>query len=50
MRTKKKQKNEANFKDRQHEIDEFLLHEYAARAKARELIEDYLDGKENTGE
>jgi len=32
------------------EIDDFLKEQYAATAKAREIIEEYLDGKENDGE
>jgi hypothetical protein len=50
MRTKRKQQNEANMDERRQEIDDFLKREYAARAKAREIIEEYLEGKEKTGE
>ena len=49
-RTKKKQAREATADEQRAEIDEFLKKEYAARAKAREIIEDYLEGKPNTGE
>lgn len=48
MRTKRKQKNEADADERRAEIDEFLKQEYAARAKAREIIEEYLEDKEAT--
>lgn len=50
MRTKTKQRNEAEAAEDQREIDEFLKQQYAATAKAREIIEEYLDGKENNGE
>lgn len=50
FRTKRKAQQEANAAEDRQEIDDFLAHEYAARAKAREIIEEYLDGKENDGE
>lgn len=50
MRTKRKQKNEAEAAEDRREIDDFLATEYLNRAKAREIIEEYMEGKENTGE
>lgn len=50
MRTKRKQKNEAEAAEDRREIDDFLATEYLNRAKAREILEEYMEGKENTGE
>lgn len=44
-KTKSRAISDADAAERKAEIDEFLLHSYAARAKSRQLIEDYLDGK-----
>lgn len=49
-RTKVKRVSEANDAERRKEIDDFLLHSFAARAKSRQLIEDYLEGKLNKEE
>jgi len=50
FRTKRKQQVEATADERKKEIDDFLRDQYAATAKAREIIEEYLDGTPNTGE
>jgi hypothetical protein len=44
-KTKKRAVSEANVDERRKEIDDFLLESFAARAKTRRLIEDYLEGK-----
>lgn len=49
-RTKNKKRHDADAAERRQEIDDFLREQYAATAKAREIIEEYLDGKENDGE
>lgn len=48
-KTKNKQVSEADAAERKQEIDDWLRTEYAARAKAREIIEEYLEGKDNSG-
>jgi hypothetical protein len=50
FRTKRKAQQEAKSEEDRREIDDFLAHEYATRAKAREIIEEYFNGDENTGE
>jgi len=50
FRTKRKAQQEATAQEHRTEIDDFLKEQYAATAKAREIIEEYLDGKENDGE
>jgi len=41
--------SEANADEHKSEIDDFLKQEYASRAKAREIVEEYLEGKDNSG-
>lgn len=50
MRTKRKQKNEAQANEDRKELDDFLAEQWLNRAKAREILEEYFEGKENTGE
>lgn len=50
MRTKRKQKNEAEAAEDRKEIDDFMYEQYLNRAKSREILEDYFEGNENTGE
>lgn len=44
-RTKKKVINEQRAKEDWTEIEEFLYESHAARVKAREIIEEYLEGQ-----
>lgn len=50
FRTKRKAQQEAKATEDRQEIDDFLKEQFAATVKAREIIEEYLDGKENDGE
>lgn len=42
-KTKKRAVSEANVDEKQKEIYDFLYESFAARAKARQIIEEYLE-------
>lgn len=44
-KTKNRKISDAEAQERKEEIDNWLRTEYAVRAKSRQLIEDYLEGK-----
>lgn len=50
QRTKRKRQQEAKAVEDRKEIDDFLREQFAATVKAREIVEEYLNGEENTGE
>jgi hypothetical protein len=43
MKTKRKQKNEAQANDDKKELDDFLAEQWLNRAKAREILEEYFN-------
>lgn len=49
-KTKKKQQLEANQEEARSEVIEWMKTQFTATAKSREILEDYFDGKPNTGE
>lgn len=49
-RTKKKAQLEATAEENKSEVIEWMKTQFAATAKAREILEDYFEGKPTTGE
>lgn len=49
-RTKNKVIQEAKAEDARSEVIEWMKDQFLATAKAREILEDYYEGKKNTGE
>lgn len=50
MRTKRKQQLEATADENKSEVIEWMKTQFTATAKSRELLEEFYEGKENTGE
>ena len=49
-RTKNKVIQEERAADAKNEVIEWMKTQFLATAKAREILEEYYEGKENTGE
>jgi hypothetical protein len=49
-RTKKKQALEATQDEAKSEVIEWMKTQWLSKVKAREILEDFESGKENTGE
>jgi hypothetical protein len=49
-KTKKKAQLEATAAENKSEVIEWMKTQFLANAKAREILEDFYEGKENTGE
>lgn len=49
-KTKKKAQLEATQEEAKSEVIEWMKTQFLANAKAREILEDFYEGKENTGE
>jgi hypothetical protein len=50
FKTKKKAQLEATAEENKSEVIEWMKTQFLATVKAREILEDYYEGKENTGE
>ena len=50
FKTKKKAQLEATQEENKSEVIEWMKAQFLATVKAREILEDYYEGKENTGE
>jgi hypothetical protein len=50
FKTKKKAQLEATDQENRSEVIEWMKTQFTATAKSREILEDYFEGKENTGE
>lgn len=50
FRTKTKAIEEARIEENKSEVIEWMKTQFTATAKSREILEDFYNGKENTGE
>lgn len=50
IKTKKRAIEEARMADNKSEVIEWMKTQFLATAKSREILEEYYEGKENTGE
>lgn len=50
IKTKKRMAEEARMEENKSEVIEWMKTQFLATAKAREILEDFYEGKENTGE
>jgi hypothetical protein len=50
FRTKKKVIEQARIEENKSEVIEWMKTQFLATVKAREILEDYFEGKPNTGE
>lgn len=50
LKTKKKKQLEATAEEHSAEVIEWMKTQFLATAKAREILDDFYEGKENTGE
>lgn len=50
IKTKKRMAEEARMEENKSEVIEWMKTQFLATAKAREILEDFYEGKTNTGE